>query len=48
MNAFTNCRTEYEAEQEQLKKKIEALTAEISEADTETTNVAKLIAVTKK
>jgi hypothetical protein len=38
----------YEAEQEQLKQEIEALTAEVSESDTETTNVAKLIAVTKK
>lgn len=38
----------YEAEQEQLKREIEALTAEVSEADTEVTNVAKLIAVTKK
>ena len=38
----------YEAEQEQLKQEIEALTAEVSEADTEATNVAKLIAVTKK
>ncbi|NBH15853.1 DUF4368 domain-containing protein, partial [Lachnospiraceae bacterium] len=38
----------YEAEQEQLKQEIETLTAEVSEADMETTNVAKLIAVTKK
>lgn len=38
----------YEVEQEQLKREIEALTAEVSEADTEVTNVAKLIAVTKK
>ena len=38
----------YEAEQEQLKQVIETLTAEVSEADTEATNVAKLIAVTKK
>ena len=38
----------YESEQEQLKREIEALTAEISEAGTEVTNVAKLIAVTKK
>ena len=38
----------YEAEQEQPKQEIEALTAEVSESDTETTNVAKLIAVTKK
>ena len=38
----------YEAEQEQLKQEIETLTAEVSEADTEATNVAKLIAVTKK
>jgi hypothetical protein len=38
----------YEAEQEQLKQEIEALTAEVSKADTEATNVAKLIAVTKK
>jgi len=38
----------YEAEQEQLKQEIEALTAEVSEADTEATNVARLIAVTKK
>lgn len=38
----------YEAEQEQLKLEIEALTAEVSEADTEVTNVAKLIAITKK
>ena len=38
----------YEAEQEQLKREIEALTAEVSEADTEVTNVAKLIAITKK
>ena len=38
----------YEADQEQPKQDIEALTAEVSEADTEATNVAKLIAVTKK
>ncbi len=38
----------YEAEQEQLKREIEALTAEVNQADTEVTNVAKLIAVTKK
>lgn len=38
----------YEAGQEQLKQEIEALTAEVSEADTEATNVARLIAVTKK
>ena len=38
----------YEAEQEQLKREIEALTAEVSQADMEVTNVAKLIAVTKK
>ena len=38
----------YEAEQEQLKQEIEFLTAEVSEADTEATNVSKLIAVTKK
>ena len=38
----------YEAEQEQLKQEIEALKAEVSEADTEATNVSKLIAVTKK
>ena len=38
----------YEAEQEQLKQEIETLTAEVSEADTEATNVAKLIAVTRK
>ncbi|MDO4321631.1 MAG: DUF4368 domain-containing protein [Lachnospiraceae bacterium] len=38
----------YEAEQEQLKLEIEVLTAEVGEADTEVTNVAKLIAVTKK
>ncbi len=38
----------YEAEQEQLKQEIEALTAEVSEADTEAANVAKLIAVAKK
>ncbi len=38
----------YEAEQEQLKQEIETVTAEVSEADTEATNVAKLIAVTKK
>ena len=38
----------YEAEQEQLKQEIEALTAEVSEADTEANNVSKLIAVTKK
>ena len=38
----------YEAEQEQLKQEMEALRAEVSESDTETTNVAKLIAVTKK
>lgn len=38
----------YESEQEQLKREIEALTAEISEADTEAANVAKLISVTKK
>ena len=38
----------YEAGQEQLKQEIETLKAEVSEADTETTNVAKLIAVTKK
>lgn len=38
----------YEAEQEQLKQEIESLTAEVSEADMETTNVSKLIAVTKK
>ena len=36
----------YEAEQ--LKQEIESLTAEVSEADMETTNVSKLIAVTKK
>ena len=38
----------YEAEQEQLKQEIETLTAEVSEADTEATNVTKLIAVTRK
>lgn len=38
----------YEAEQKQLEQEIEMLTAEVSEADTEVTNVAKLIAVTKK
>ncbi len=38
----------YEAGQEQLKQEIETLKAEVSKADTETTNVAKLIAVTKK
>lgn len=38
----------YEAEQEQLKQEIETLTAEVSEADTEITNVSKLIAATKK
>ncbi|MFG6382916.1 MAG: DUF4368 domain-containing protein [Lachnospiraceae bacterium] len=38
----------YEAEQEQLKHEIETLKAEISEADTEVTNVSKLIAVIKK
>ena len=38
----------YEAGQEQLKQEIESLKAEVSEADTEATNVAKLIAVTKK
>ena len=38
----------YEAEQEQLKQEIEVLTAEVSEAVTEATNVSKLIAVTKK
>ena len=37
-----------EAEQEQLKQEIETLTVEVSQADTEATNVAKLIAVTKK
>ena len=38
----------YEAEQEQLKHEIETLKAEVSEADTEATNVSKLITVTKK
>ena len=38
----------YEAEQKQLEQEIEILTAEVSEADTKVTNVAKLIAVTKK
>lgn len=38
----------YEAEQKQLEQEIEILTAEVSEADMEVTNVAKLIAVTKK
>lgn len=38
----------YEAEQKQLEQEIETLTAEVSEADTEVTNVSKLIAVTKK
>lgn len=38
----------YEAEQKQLEQEIEMLTAAVSEADTEVTNVAKLIAVTKK
>ena len=38
----------YEAEQEHLKQEIETLKAEVSEADTEATNVSKLIAVTKK
>ena len=38
----------YEAEQEQLKHEIETLKAEVSEADTEATNVSRLIAVTKK
>lgn len=38
----------YEAEQEQLKQEIETLKAEVSEADTEATNVSKLIAITKK
>ena len=38
----------YEAEQEQLNLEIESLTDEVSEADMETTNVSKLIAVTKK
>lgn len=38
----------YEAEQKQLDQEIEMLTAQVGEADTEVTNVAKLIAVTKK
>jgi len=38
----------YESEQEQLKQEMEALNAELNEADTEATNVTKLIAVTKK
>jgi len=38
----------YEAEQEQLRKEMEALAAEVTEADTEATNVAKLVAVTKR
>lgn len=38
----------YEAEQEQLKQKIEILTAEVSETDTEITNVSELVALTKK
>lgn len=38
----------YEAEQKQLEQEIEVLTSEVSEADTEVTNVAKLLAVTKK
>lgn len=38
----------YEAEQEQLKQEIATLTAEVSETDTEITNVSKLIATTKK
>lgn len=38
----------YEAEQKQLEQEIETLTAQISEADTEADNVAKLIAVTRK
>ena len=38
----------YKVEQKQLEQEIEILTAEVSEADTEVTNVAKLIAVTKK
>ena len=38
----------YEAEQKQLEQEIEMLTAEVGEADTEVTNVSKLIAVTKK
>ena len=38
----------YEAEQKQLEQEIETLTAEVGEADTEVTNVSKLIAVTKK
>ena len=33
---------------DRLKREIEALTAEVSQADMEVTNVAKLIAVTKK
>ena len=38
----------YEAEQEQLRQEIETLTVEVSETDTEITNVSKLIAATKK
>ena len=38
----------YEAEQKQLEQEIAMLTAEVGEADTEVTNVSKLIAVTKK
>lgn len=38
----------YEAEQKQLEQEIEILTAEVGKADTEVTNVSKLIAVTKK
>ena len=37
----------YEAEQKQLEQEIEMLTAQVGEADTEVTNVTKLIAVTK-
>lgn len=38
----------YEVEQRQLEQEIEMLTAEVSEADTEMTNVAELIAVTRR
>ena len=38
----------YEAEQKQLEQEIEMLTAEVGEADTDVTNVSKLIAVTRK
>lgn len=38
----------YEAEQEKLKQEIKTLAYEVSEVDTEATDVAKLIIVTKK